>query len=71
MRDKNPTYHPHTHYIQEQEQEVIHDLSNGNMIEHEDPDDIGSDPGNLSSDNHNAMMAHGSLEDTNQLTLSF
>ncbi|CAH1422953.1 unnamed protein product [Lactuca virosa] len=71
MPDKNPTYHRHTHYIQEQEHEVIHDLSNGNMIQNEDQDDIGSDPGNLSSDNHNAMMARGSIEDTNQLTLSF
>ncbi|KAL4584533.1 hypothetical protein LXL04_009136 [Taraxacum kok-saghyz] len=78
MADDNPPYHPQ-HYIQDQEHEDLHHLSNGNMIHHDEQQDneIGvgqndpmEDPGNM-SDNHNTLLSRGTIEDTNQLTLSF
>lgn len=81
--DGKQAYHPQMDYIQDQEHDNnLHHLSNGNMIHHTEHDDIGvghsdhmegevgSDPGNM-SDNHNTLMTRGTIEDTNQLTLSF
>ncbi|KAI3521257.1 hypothetical protein L1887_10718 [Cichorium endivia] len=82
MPDGKSVYHPQMHYIQDQEHDALHHLSNGNMIHHNEQDDIGvghsdgmegdvgSDPGNM-PDHHNPLMTRGSIEDTNQLTLSF
>ncbi|KAJ0458559.1 putative transcription factor TIFY family [Helianthus annuus] len=63
--DGKPTYHPQMHYMHND----LHPLSNGTMIHHVEGD---ADPGNM-SDNHNGLLlfARGSIEDTNQLTLSF
>lgn len=80
--DGKPAYHPQMHFMEEQEHDDFHHLSNGDMIHHGEHDDIGvgqregmngdvgSDPRNM-SDNHSALVAHGSVEETNQLTLSF
>ncbi|KAJ0695217.1 putative transcription factor TIFY family [Helianthus annuus] len=58
-------YHPQMHYMHND----LHPLSNGTMIHHVEGD---ADPGNM-SDNHNGLLlfTRGSIEDTNQLTLSF
>ncbi|KAM0039262.1 putative transcription factor TIFY family [Helianthus debilis subsp. tardiflorus] len=62
--DGKPHYHPQMHYMHND----LHPLSNGTMIHHVEGD---ADPGNM-SDNHNGLLfARGSIEDTNQLTLSF
>ncbi|KAI3724489.1 hypothetical protein L2E82_36268 [Cichorium intybus] len=82
MPDGKSGYHPQMHYIQDQEHDALHHLSNGNMIQHNEQDDIGvghsdgmegdvgSDPGNM-PDHHNPLMTRGTIEDTNQFTLSF
>ena len=73
--------HHHVHYMQEHDHHVLHHLSNGNGIEHDEDDDNGrgsegiegeapSDHGNL-SDNHSALVTRGSNENNDQLTLSF
>ncbi|XP_057473045.1 GATA transcription factor 28 isoform X1 [Actinidia eriantha] len=76
--------HHHVHYMQEHDHHVLHHLSNGTVIEHDEDDDNGrgprgsegmegeapSDPGNL-SDNHSALVTCGSNENNDQLTLSF
>ncbi|KAL6996127.1 hypothetical protein U1Q18_006266 [Sarracenia purpurea var. burkii] len=79
--DTQQAIHHHVHYTQEHDHHMMHQMSNENGIEHEDNSgngrgsegmegEIPPDPGNL-ADNHNALVARGSSEDNNQLTLSF
>lgn len=79
MTDEHQAIHHHPgHYIQEHDHHVLHHLSNGNGMEHDDNDggsedmegEIHPDHGNL-TDNHNAMVAHVGSDSNNQLTLSF
>ncbi|CAK9146085.1 unnamed protein product [Ilex paraguariensis] len=85
MADGAQVVHHHLHYMQEHEHHHhgLHHLSNGNAMDHDDHDDhgggggsegiegdVGADPGSL-SDNHSALVARGSDENNNQLTLSF
>ncbi|KAF7135382.1 hypothetical protein RHSIM_Rhsim08G0248900 [Rhododendron simsii] len=78
MTDEHQAIHHPGHYIQEHDHHVLHHLSNGNGMEHDDngggsedmEGEIHPDHGNL-TDNHNAMVAHGGSDSNNQLTLSF
>ncbi|KAK3035556.1 hypothetical protein RJ639_034761 [Escallonia herrerae] len=67
VADGQPVYSHNVHYMQN------HNLSNGNLMDHDEHHDNGGSEGGMEgdvlSDNHSALASHH--ESDNQLTLSF